>query len=128
VVIRLALADGLSVELPLARVEESLRPLAHSDEIDPSAWSCSDAALELGPWLKRQRAARAKAGPAVGRAEILSAGAQRRTQHRHGSMSSWLGLTRRCHRRSLMPACPLALAAWPNIGRAIVALRLPLAS
>jgi RNA polymerase-interacting CarD/CdnL/TRCF family regulator len=80
VVIRLALADGLSVELPLARAEESLRPLADSDEIDRLGVVLrSDAALELDPWLKRQRAARAKLGTAVGLAEILSEGAQRRS-------------------------------------------------
>ena len=74
----LALADGLSIELPLARAEESLRPLADSDEIDRLGVVLrSDVALELDPWLKRQRAARAKLATAVGLAEILSEGAQR---------------------------------------------------
>ena len=51
VVIVLALADGLSVELPLARAEEWLRPLADSDEIDRLGVVLrSDAALELDPW------------------------------------------------------------------------------
>ena len=78
VVVVLALADGLSIELPLARAEESLRPLADSDEIDRLGVVLrSDVALELDPWLKRQRAARAKLATAVGLAEILSEGAQR---------------------------------------------------
>jgi CarD family transcriptional regulator len=78
VVIVLALADGLSVELPLERAEELLRPLADAEEIGRlGAVLRSDAALDLDPWLKRQRAARAKLGTAVGLAEILSEGAQR---------------------------------------------------
>jgi CarD family transcriptional regulator len=80
VVIVLALADGLSVELPLARAEELLRPLADADEIARLGVVLrSQAALSLDPWLKRQRAARAKLGSAAGLAEILSEGAQRRS-------------------------------------------------
>jgi RNA polymerase-interacting CarD/CdnL/TRCF family regulator len=37
----------------------------------------SEAALDLNPWLKRQRTSRAKLGTAVGLAEIVSEGAQR---------------------------------------------------
>lgn len=80
VVIVLSLADGLSVELPLARAEELLRPLADADEIARVGVVLrSEAALSLDPWLKRQRAARAKLGTAAGLAEILSEGAQRRS-------------------------------------------------
>lgn len=79
-VIVLALADGLSVELPLARAEELLRPLADADEIARLGVVLrSDAALDPDPWLKRQRTARAKLSSAAGLAEILSDGAQRRT-------------------------------------------------
>jgi CarD family transcriptional regulator len=78
VVIVLALAHGLSVELPLARAEELLRPVADAEEIARlGAVLRSDAALDLDPWLKRQRTARAKFGTAVGLAEIVSEGAQR---------------------------------------------------
>jgi CarD family transcriptional regulator, regulator of rRNA transcription len=78
VVIVLALADGLSVELPLARAEELLRPLADAEEIARLGDVLrSDAEIDLDPWLKRQRAARARLGTAVGLAEILSEGAQR---------------------------------------------------
>ncbi|HZQ66593.1 MAG TPA: CarD family transcriptional regulator [Gaiellaceae bacterium] len=78
VAIVLALADGLSVELPLERAEELLRPLADAEEIDRLRVVLrSDAAPDPDPWLKRQRAARAKLGTATGLAEILSAGAQR---------------------------------------------------
>ena len=78
VVIVLALADGLSVELPLARAEELLRPLADTEEIARLRVVLrSDAAPNLEPWLKRQRVARAKLGTAAGLAEILSESAQR---------------------------------------------------
>ena len=78
VVIVLALADGLSVELPLARADELLRPLADADEIARLGVVLrSDSALELDPWLKRQRGARAKLRTAVGLAEIVSEAAQR---------------------------------------------------
>src|SRR5262245_35624965 len=64
VVIVVALADGLSIELPLARAEEMLRPLADAEEIARLGVVLrSEAALDLDPWLKRQRAAR---GDAVG--------------------------------------------------------------
>ena len=78
VVIVLALADGLSVELPLAHAEESLRPVADAEEIAVLGVVLrSDAALDLGPWLKRQRAARARLSTAVGLAEIVRESVQR---------------------------------------------------
>jgi RNA polymerase-interacting CarD/CdnL/TRCF family regulator len=78
IVIVLALADGLSVELPLARAEESLRPVVDAKEIARLGVVLrSDAALDPDPWLKRQPAARAKLRTAVGLAEIVSESAQR---------------------------------------------------
>ena len=78
VVIVLALAHGLSVELPLARAEEQLRPVVDADEIARLRVVLrSDTAVDADPWLKRQRAARAKLGTAVGLAEVVSAGTQR---------------------------------------------------
>jgi RNA polymerase-interacting CarD/CdnL/TRCF family regulator len=78
VVIVLALAHGLSVELPLAHAEELLRPLADAEEIARLRVVLrSDPALDGDPWLKRQRAARAKLGTAVGLAEVVSEGTQR---------------------------------------------------
>jgi RNA polymerase-interacting CarD/CdnL/TRCF family regulator len=73
----LALANGLSVELPLAQAEGLLRPLADAEEIARVGVVLRSVAVEVDPWLKRQRAARAKMGTAVGLAEIVSAGAQR---------------------------------------------------
>ena len=78
VVVVLALANGLSVELPLARAEASLRPIADDAEIDRLGIVLgSDSALDPDPWLKRQHAARAKLTTAVGLAELISDGAQR---------------------------------------------------
>jgi RNA polymerase-interacting CarD/CdnL/TRCF family regulator len=78
VVVVLALAHGLSVKLPLARAEELLRPVADADEIARLRVILrSEAELDADPWLKRQRAARAKLGTAVGLAEVVSQGAQR---------------------------------------------------
>ncbi len=78
VVIVLALAHGLSVELPLARAEELLRPIADADEIvHLGVVLRSDTALDDDPWLKRQRVARSKLGTAVGLAEVVSEGTQR---------------------------------------------------
>jgi CarD family transcriptional regulator len=80
VVIVLSLAHGLSIELPLARAEELLRPLVDAEEIGRLGVVLrSDAPVDVDPWLKRQRAARAKLGTAVGLAEIVSEGAQRET-------------------------------------------------
>lgn len=78
VVLVLALAHGLSVELPLARAEESLRSVADAEEIARLRVVLrSEVAVDADPWLKRQRAARAKLGTAVGLAEVVSDGAQR---------------------------------------------------
>jgi RNA polymerase-interacting CarD/CdnL/TRCF family regulator len=78
VVVVLALAHGLSVELPLARAEELLRPLVDAAEIARLRIVLrSDTAVDSDPWLKRQRAARAKLGTAVGLAEVVSEGTQR---------------------------------------------------
>jgi RNA polymerase-interacting CarD/CdnL/TRCF family regulator len=78
VVVVLALAHGLSVELPLAQAEELLRPIAEAEEITHVGVVLrSVAAVDVDPWLKRQRAARAKMGTVAGLAEIVSAGAQR---------------------------------------------------
>ena len=78
VVLTLALSNGLSVELPLARAEESLRPLVDDAEIVRlGVVLSSDPTLDPEPWMKRQHAARAKLTTAVGLAEIVNNGARR---------------------------------------------------
>jgi len=78
VVVVLALGRGLSVELPLARAEELLRPVADEKEIARLRVILrSETALDADPWLKRQRVLRAKLGTAVGLAEVVSEGARR---------------------------------------------------
>ena len=77
-VVVLALANGLSVELPLARAETSLRPIADDAEIDRLGdVLSSDPVLDPDPWMKRRHAAHAKLTTAVGLAEIISDGARR---------------------------------------------------
>ena len=79
-VLMLAFPHGLSIELPLARAEEQLRPLADADEIGRLGVVLrSDSPVDAGPWLKRQHAARAKMGTAVGLAEIVGEAARRAT-------------------------------------------------
>ena len=79
-VLVLALAHGLSVELPVGRAAELLRPVVDAEEIARLRVILrSDVTPEADPWLKRQRAARAKLGTAVGLAEVVSEGAQRPT-------------------------------------------------
>lgn len=78
VVITLALSHDLSVALPLARAEELLRPVADEAEIAQLGFVLrSELALGTDRWLKRERAARAKLGTALGLAEVVSEGTQR---------------------------------------------------
>jgi RNA polymerase-interacting CarD/CdnL/TRCF family regulator len=73
VVITIALAHGLSVELPLAVADELLRPVADEAEIAHlGSVLRSEPALDTDRWLKRERAARAKLRTAVGLAEVVS--------------------------------------------------------
>jgi CarD family transcriptional regulator len=78
VVIVLALSGGLSVELPLARAEELLRPVANEAEITRVQGVLSaDAELSDEGWLKRRREAQAKLSNTLGLAEILRDGTNR---------------------------------------------------
>jgi RNA polymerase-interacting CarD/CdnL/TRCF family regulator len=64
-VLVLALAHGLSVELPLARAAGLLRPVVDAEEIDGLRVILRSAiALDTDSWLTRQRSARAKLGTA----------------------------------------------------------------
>jgi len=77
-VLMLALAHGLSVELPLARAADLLRPVVDAEEIDGLRVILrSQVAFDTDSWLKRKRSARAKLGTAAGLAEVVSEGAQR---------------------------------------------------
>jgi CarD family transcriptional regulator, regulator of rRNA transcription len=79
-VIVLALAGGLSVELPLQRARELLRPLADPAEMSRVQETLvADRAVSTEPWVKRQRDTQAKlsSGDPVGLAEIVRDGARR---------------------------------------------------
>jgi CarD family transcriptional regulator len=78
VVIALALSGGLSVELPLARAEGLLRPVADEEELMRVKEVLSaDAVPSSESWAKRQQEAQAKLSSTLGLAEILRDGASR---------------------------------------------------
>lgn len=77
-VIVLALAGGLSIELPVARAEEQLRPPADERAIEGIRKVLRGAAVvNEESWLKRRRDAHAKLRDAVGLAEIIRDGTAR---------------------------------------------------
>jgi len=85
-VIVLALAGGLSVELPLKRARELLRPLADQADISRVQETLgADHAVSTDPWLKRRRDSQTKlsSGDPIGLAEIIRDGA-----HREGALSA----------------------------------------
>ena len=79
-VIVLALAGGLSVELPMERAHELLRPLASEADMSRVQKTLgADHAVSGDPWLKRRRDSQAKltGGDAIELAEIIRDGAHR---------------------------------------------------
>jgi RNA polymerase-interacting CarD/CdnL/TRCF family regulator len=77
-VVVLSLAGGLSIELPLARAEELLRPVAGEAEIKrlQKVLTAGTEPADV-PWLKRRQDALAKLTTTVGLAEIISDSASR---------------------------------------------------
>lgn len=79
-VIVLALANGLSVELPLERARKLLRPIADEAALARVQNAlAADQPLSSDPWLKRRQDSLAKLtnGDPVGLAEIIRDGASR---------------------------------------------------
>ena len=79
-VIVLALAGGLSVELPMERAHELLRPLASEADISRVQRTlAADHAVSRDPWLKRRRDSQAKltGGDPIELAEIIRDSAHR---------------------------------------------------
>ena len=79
-VIVLALAGGLSVELPMERARELLRPLASEADMSRVQKTLgADHAISGDPWLKRRRESQAKltGGDPIKLAEIIRDGAHR---------------------------------------------------
>lgn len=71
-VVVVALAGGLSVQLPLALAREQLRPLLDEAGIATIERVLRDRPPPSGDsWLKRRRDARAKLGHSIGLAEII---------------------------------------------------------
>jgi CarD family transcriptional regulator len=78
-VVVIALADGLSVELPVALAEELLRPVAGEPEIARVGIALRGAAdSHEDSWLKRRREAQAKLRDPVWLAEVIRDAARRR--------------------------------------------------
>ena len=79
-VIVLALAAGLSVELPIQRAHDLLRPLASEADLSRVKKTLgADHALSRDTWLKRRRVSQAKlrGGDPIELAEIIRDGARR---------------------------------------------------
>jgi CarD family transcriptional regulator len=79
-VVVLALADGLSVALPMERARELLRPLASEADLSRVQKTLGAAhVVSRDPWLKRRRDSQAKltGGGAVELAEIIRDSAHR---------------------------------------------------
>lgn len=92
-VIVLALAGGLSVELPLARARELLRPLADESAISRVRETLgADRAVNDDTWLKRQRDSLAKlhGGDPIELAELIRDSSRRATAQTAKSSKSQL--------------------------------------
>ena len=89
-VIVLALAGGLSVELPMERAHELLRPLASEADMSRVQKTLgSEQAANRDPWLRRRRASQAKltSGDPVELAEIIRDSAHRQSRLRATQLS-----------------------------------------
>jgi CarD family transcriptional regulator len=90
-VIVLALAGGLSVELPMERAHELLRPLASEADMSRVQETLgADHAANSDPWLKRRRDSQAKltGGDPIELAEIIRDSAHRESTLRAKSQLS----------------------------------------
>jgi CarD family transcriptional regulator len=87
-VIVLALSGGLSVELPIARARELLRPVADEGEIGRVQRVLStDAVASEQSWVKRQQEMQVKLGSVLGLAEIVRDGTSRGAARRPSQLS-----------------------------------------
>jgi CarD family transcriptional regulator len=89
-VIVLALAGGLSVELPMERAHELLRPLASEADMSRVRKTLgADHAANRDPWLKRRKDSQAKltGGDPIELAEIIRDSAHRQSRLRATQLS-----------------------------------------
>jgi CarD family transcriptional regulator len=85
-VVVVALAGGLSVQLPLALAQEQLRPVIDEAGIATIGQVlCAVRSVSPDSWLKRRRDAEAKLRDAIGLAEIIRDGNLRETAPARGS-------------------------------------------
>jgi CarD family transcriptional regulator len=84
-VVVIALAAGLTVQLPLRLAREHVRPLVNEAAIATIGQVlCGAPSLSSESWLKRRRNAQAKMGDAIGLAEIIRDGNGRETAPARG--------------------------------------------
>lgn len=119
-VVVIALARGLSVQLPLALAREQLRAL-----VDEAGIATIGEVLRRSPpvsgdsWLKRRREAQAKLGDAIGLAEVIRDGSVRDAAPARGSGSRLAPSERELVRRArALLTAEIALARDVAIGDA----------
>jgi CarD family transcriptional regulator len=87
-VIMIALAAGLSVQLPLALAQEQLRPIIdEADIVNIQDVLRATGAVSDDSWIKRRRDAEAKLRDAIGLAEVIRDGNAREAAPSRGSGS-----------------------------------------
>jgi CarD family transcriptional regulator len=87
-VVIVALAGGLSVQLPLTLAQEQLRPVIDEAGIATvGRVLCAEPSLSPDSWLKRRRDAEAKLRDAIGLAEIIRDGNVRETAPARGPVT-----------------------------------------
>jgi CarD family transcriptional regulator len=87
-VVVIALAGGLSVQLPLALAQEQLRPIVGEADIATIQDVLrATTAISGDSWIKRRRDAEAKLRDAIGLAEVIRDGNARETAPARGSGS-----------------------------------------
>jgi CarD family transcriptional regulator len=119
-VVVIALAGGLSVQLPLALAEEQLRPIVDEAEIATIQDVLrGSGALSADSWLKRRRDAEAKLRDAIGLAELIRDGNARETAPARGPGTQLsAGERELVHRARELLTNEIALARHVAVGEA----------
>ena len=117
-VVVVALAGGLSVQLPLALAREQLRPIVGEAEIAAIEQVLgTPQPLSGDSWLKRRREAQAKLGDAIGLAEIIRDGNVRDTAPGRASGSRLAPSERELVRRArMLLAAEIAVSRGVSVG------------
>ena len=119
-VVVIALAEGLSVQLPLALALEQLRPIVDDAGLATIEQVLRDApSISKDSWLNRRRDAQAKLGDAIGLAEVIRDGSGREAALARGSGSRLAPSEREVLRRArALLATEIAAARDVTVGDA----------